>query len=211
MIASVKKYYRNFCIFIVCAAVLSIASNGFASSGEFQINCPYWYFDIDRAGYVDYTWYYQSERHGYGPHEMMTGDWAAACWYQGIKQGSNQAQWLTDSFVYPDFGTGSPFAFGSFSVSNNSCNPVWTDPCQPNPPPYNPGTKSDTGRSDVNDGKLQVKIYYEVADLGQQDINGVGGSPITFRDANTTIAYVNSERWILLCTYSIKNISGSIC
>ncbi len=205
-----KKYYRNFSVFIVCLTALSITPNCFASSGEFQINCPYWYIWFDRAGYVDLTYYYPSPRHQVdGYHEMMTGDWAAAVWYQGIKQGSSQAQWFTEQFIIPDITTYTPFIKGDYSVFNSSCNPVWTDPCQPNPPPYNPGTKSDSGWSDVNDSKLQVKIFYEVVDLGQQDANGVGGSPMTFRDPNGNPVYVYSERYVLLLTYQFKNISAS--
>jgi hypothetical protein len=150
---------------------------------------------------------------------MMTGDWAAAVWYQGIKQGSNQAQWLTDQFMYPTFYPDTPFEVRNYNVYNDPCNPVWSDPCQPTGYydhsqswyPYLPD--GDSGWSEVNDivngGKLQVKIFYEVVDLGEQDANGVGGSPISFRDANETVAYVNSERWIVFCTYSIKNVSDS--
>ena len=210
------RNYRNLIIVNICfSALLFVTSNCSAGYGEFQINCPYWYIWFDRAGYVDLTYWYESPRHntfGGGDHEMMTGDLAAACWYQNINE-DNKAEWLTDSFVWPNFGTGTPFRMGNFNVYNDPCNPVWTDPCQPNPSPYNPGTKSDSGWSEVNDivngGKLQVKIFYEVVDLGEQDANGVGGSPISFRDANETVAYVNSERWIVFCTYSIKNVSDS--
>ena len=30
---------------------------------------------------------------------MMTGDWAAAVYYDGIDTSSNQAAWLTDEFL----------------------------------------------------------------------------------------------------------------
>jgi len=208
------RNYRNLIIVNICfSALLFVTSNCSAGYGEFQINCPYWYIWFDRAGYVDLTYWYESPRHntfGGGDHEMMTGDLAAACWYQNINE-DNKAEWLTDSFVWPNFGTGTPFRMGNFNVYNDPCNPVWTDPCQPNPSPYNPGTKSDSGWSEVNDivngGKLQVKIFYEVVDLGEQDANGVGGSPISFRDANNNPVYVYSERYVLLLTYVFKNPS----
>jgi len=210
MFAITQKSYRNLIFVNIGLYIfLFVVSNCFASSGEFQINCPYWYFAIDRAGYVDITVWYDSPRHSPYAHEMMTGDWASAVWYQGINQGSNQAQWLTDSFIIPSFGTGSPFDFNEYYVSNTLCNPVWTDPCQPNPPPYNPGTKSDSGWSTLDDGKLAVKIYYEVVDLDEQDANGVGGSPISFRDVNDNPVYVYSERYVLLQTYQFKNTSAS--
>ena len=50
------------CLFLI----ILLPSLTFAREGQFQINCPYWYFDIDRAGYVDYTWWHPSERHDYG-------------------------------------------------------------------------------------------------------------------------------------------------
>jgi hypothetical protein len=79
---------------------------------------------------------------------MMTGDWAAAVWYQGISTGS-QAAWLTDEFIIPNIDpTNSPFNFSrpsaqAYYVRNDPCNPVWTDPCQPtNPSLVN---KADSG------------------------------------------------------------------
>lgn len=141
------KHYRTFIVINIYLCILLFAtSKCFAGYSEFQINCPYWEIRFDRAGYVDLTFWYDSVRHNsYNSedhrHEMMTGDWAAAVWYQGIKQGSNQAQWLTNSFVAPGFETDTPFVMQSYNVSNSSCNPVWTDPYQPTNPYYNPTTK----------------------------------------------------------------------
>jgi hypothetical protein len=49
--------------------------------------------------------------------------------------------------------------------------------------------KIDSGWSDVNDGKLQVKIYYEVVDLGAN-----GYSLLSFRDPNGNPVYVYSGK-----------------
>jgi hypothetical protein len=171
---------------------------------------------FSRAGYLDITEWYQSERHEYGPHEMATGDWAAAVYYDGIDTSSNQAAWLTNLFRYPDiYPTNSPFDVNEYSFSNDTSNPVWTDPCQPTG--YIPGTGTysisstgnDTAWSTLDDDKLAVKIYYEVVDLGEQDANGVGGSPLSFRDANDIPVFVYSERFVLLQTYIFKNLSGT--
>ncbi|MFA5293871.1 MAG: right-handed parallel beta-helix repeat-containing protein [Phycisphaerae bacterium] len=162
---------------------------------------------------MDITEWYPSERHEYGPHEMTTGDIAAAVYYQNINY-NNEAEWLTDYFRIPTFNTGSPFVFNwSHNESNSICNPVWTDQYQPTG--YIPGTGyysisstgNDTAWSSLDDGKLAVTVYYEVVDLGEQDANGVGGSPITFRDPNGTPVFCYSERYVLLLTYKFKNLS----
>ena len=54
-----------------------------------------------------------------------------------------------------------------------------------------------------------MKIFYEVVDLGQQDANGLGGSPIAFRDSKGSPVYVHSERYVLLQTYVFKNLSST--
>lgn len=200
------KYYRAILIITLTISLfcsISYSDPTYCEIYELELCCPYWYMLFNRAGYMDITYWYPSERHEDGPHEMCTGDVAIACWYQGIKQGSNLAQWLTNWFEVPDFWTYTPFVMGNKSASNNPYNPVWTDPCQPTgyvpgSHPYSIGaTGNDTGWSDVSDGKLQVKIYYEVADLGQQDANtGVGGSPMSFRDANNNPVFCYSDRYI---------------
>jgi hypothetical protein len=168
---------------LVCLSPLA-----FGRDGEFEINCPYWNIEFDRAGYVDITNWYQSPRHE-GSHEMCTGDIAAACWYQNISTG-NEAAWLTDRFVIPTFDTAEHF--GDFDEL---------------PPDHYVNNNANSGWSKINDGKLQVKIHYEVVDLGEQDVNGVGGSPIAFRDANNTPVFIYSDRYILLMTYKFKNLS----
>ena len=88
---------------------------------------------------------------------MMTGDWAAAVHYDGINE-NNKAEWLTDQFIWPTFYTNSPFDFNDYNVSNDTCNPVWTDANQPSPPPYNPTNKYDSGWSTLDDGKLAINL-----------------------------------------------------
>lgn len=188
--------------------VLLFPSLIFARDKEFEINCPYWYIWFDRAGYVDITYWHPSERHSYGPHEMMTGDWAAAVWYDGINNGSNQAQWLTDRFIEPTFDTTQIFDFTqpptqAYYVENDPYNPVWTGTNQPSDPPYNPSGKYDSGWSKINDNKLQVKICYEIVDLGEYN-----GSPLAFRDANGVPVYVKSERYVLLQTYVFEALQA---
>jgi parallel beta-helix repeat protein len=192
---------KKLCSVITLTIILFVFSESVFAEGEvFRVygdpgaNCD-WGFN--HAGYSDnFNWGYEPNRHPYSYHEMLSGEFGAAlAWSQS---GSNQAYWLTDSFHFPDFGTGS--IFQSYSPYYNS----WDDS-------NNPIDNIDTAYAVIRDNqnRIQVRMDYEVVDLGQQDANGIGGSPITFRDANGTVAYVNSEQYILLCTYSIKNVSDS--
>lgn len=203
------KYYRTVASVLLIVIALFSVNSFSAPYGceiyEMELSCPYWYMMFNRAGYMDITYWYPSQRHPYYAHEMMTGDWAAAVYYDGINI-TSEAEWLTNWFEVPDFYTNQHFTFGNKSVSNDPCNPVWTDPNQPSE--YTGGSQyqcssapwGDTGISDINDGKLEVEIHYEVADLGEY-----GWSPMTLIDANNSV-YVKSERYVLLQTYIFKNI-----
>ncbi len=179
-----------------------------AEQVEFTLSCPYWEIEYDRAGYVDITNWHTSPRHPFAVHEMMTGDWAAAVYYDGINQ-DNKSEWLTNQFEVPTFYTGSPFSGSfnvpdneAFSISNDPCNPVW-DFNQPSDPPYS-SIQKDSGWSKVDDdNKLEVTIHYEVVDLGEY-----GWSPLSFTDANGT-DYMRSERYVILQTYVFKNIHAT--
>lgn len=119
-------------VFFACFFVILTATT-FPKAGEFELNSPYWYILFDRAGYVDITEWYPSPLHDFGPHEMLTGDWAAAVYYDGIDTSSNQAAWLTDEFIIPNIDpTNSPFDFTApsseaYDSYNDPNNPVWTD------------------------------------------------------------------------------------
>jgi hypothetical protein len=190
----------NLAVIIVIVCIIS----NFAKAVKWE---DFWLYDpnsscvwgLTYAGYSDsFDWNY-SVRHN-GSHEMLSGEWAAAlAWSQGS---SSQIYWLTDMFEFPDFSTGTVFeAYG-----NPSCS-AWNNPNNPASDSYDSAYAVIRNTSDQNN--IEIRMDYELVDLGQQDANGVGGSPISFRDAIGNIAYVNSERWVLLCTYSVKNLSAS--
>ena len=92
-------------VIIVCFLITMLSPAFiFARSVEFTLSSPYWYIQYDRAAYVDITYWYPSLLHDFGPHEMMTGDWAAAVSYSGLNE-TNTAEWLTNSFIIPSFST----------------------------------------------------------------------------------------------------------
>jgi hypothetical protein len=156
-------------------------------------------FNFYPSGYSDGFWWGHTDRHPYTSHEMLSGEWAAALYWNQC--GSNETRWLTDEFLYPYFSTNSIFeGYGSPPYDS------WDDP-------NNPIDNYDTAYSAIQDSlgqdSVRIRIDYELVDLGEQDANGVGGSPISFIDSNGVTRYVYSERYILLQTYTIENISDS--
>jgi hypothetical protein len=156
-------------------------------------------FNFFPSGYSDGFWWGETIRHhGHGSHEMLSGEFAAAlAWSQS---GSNQAIWLERNFVEPDLTTNSsfqPYGNPSYLAWNNPNNSA-SDSC-------------DTAYSVIRNiqNTIEVRIDYELVDLGQQDANGVGGSPIAFTDANGTTAYCFSDPCVILITYSVKNLTTS--
>jgi len=171
------------------AQITRMAGNPPSSQG-LTLSNPYWDMTLDAAGYSDYLgWFYSPRPHVQG--EMLSGEWAVAVYYDGISTNPN-AMWLTDYFIFPDWETNS-----DFEIYQNPN--AWDDPC-------NPVVGDDTGYSAIRNAQIEVRIDYEIVDLGEQDANGVGGSPLAFRDVNGMSVFVHSERYVLLQTYTITNI-----
>jgi uncharacterized repeat protein (TIGR01451 family) len=165
---------------------------------------PYFYGTFDAAGFSDWIWYGYSPEHPHGYHELLSGEWGAAIYYDGIATDwvdpsstalGRKAMWLTQAFEYPNWDTKS-----TFFVSGD-CR-AWDDP-------NNPLTgMMDTGISFIQNGTVEVRIDYEVVDLAFRDPNIYAGtSPMTYIDPDTQqIMYVNSDRYCFLQTYTIRNI-----
>jgi hypothetical protein len=136
---------------------------------------------------------------------MLTGEWAAAIYYDGLAE----ATWLTDQFQVPTWPTNSNFSTVYYNTWNDENNPVWENPYDPPNPPYDPPDKFDTAQSIIQNDKVEVTIDYEMVDLGQQAENGEGGSPLSFGSLVGADAFVYSERYVLLQTYTITNTTDS--
>ena len=160
------------------------------SSETLGLSNEYWQCQaIDTAGYSDKFWWGPSPRHNHpGYHEMLSGEWGAAIYYDGIATGS-EAMWLTDKFLYPNWETYCDFTIDYSPVSwDNESNPV---------------DGLDTGYSRIKNAKVRITIDYEMVDLGE------GGSPLSFGRLVGADAFVYSERYVLLQTYTITNITQS--
>jgi parallel beta-helix repeat protein len=180
-------------IFIV---VFGLSIEGYAadpSSSTMQLTCPYWYGTFDAAGYSDGIYWGESPIHSYYFHEVLSGEWGAAIYYDGISTEPN-AMWLTNQFIYPDWTTNSKFSiFSNPTAWHNQNNPT-------------PG--DNTGQSvikNTQDNRIKVTIDYEIADLGASN-----RSPMTcLASDDKHSGYVGSDRYVLLQTYTITNISAT--
>jgi len=158
---------------------------------------PYVYAMLDHAGYSDKIYYRRSPKHSYQVHELLSGEWGAAIYYNGIQDGP-KAMWLTDKFVYPNWYTGNDLL-----VPDNPGVPVghWQD--QNNPTPL-----YDTGRSVIKNAQVRIQIDYEIADLAQglANPNAWVGSPMGLGNTEGDRSlFVRSDRYVLLQTYTITN------
>jgi uncharacterized repeat protein (TIGR01451 family) len=170
-----------------------------------NVNLPCISGTYDAGGFSDGIYYGISQDHPYTSHEVLSGEWAAAVYYDNINtmivdpndpSGSRQAMWLTDSFKFPNWSTNSKFYIPGGqtpTASDSSSNPVTGCP--------------DTAVSYIRDGKLEIRIDYEVADL-EQASGSVKRSPLSFftDPNNPNPMYVYSDRYVLLQTYTFRNL-----
>jgi hypothetical protein len=175
-----------FCLFQIEAAFSDI-SNGKSRAeekgiGTIQYFCPdtcrTWHIDMDDYGYSDWLIYYPP---GVPPHEMLSGEWAAAIHYVGIAS-APLTMWLTDQFIYPTFMTNS--AFGVIAGAVYIVNPT-------------------SGQSIINNGQVQITIDVEMKCDGPVAMNT---DPLGVPGPGTL--YVPSDTCIMFQTYTIQNISG---
>jgi hypothetical protein len=182
-------------------ALTQVIEAAVPSDGPLWMSNPYWkagimgdyeYPGFDAAGYSDKLYWGLSPRHAVtGYHEMLSGEWAAAIYYDGL----SEAMWLTDYFRFPYWTTNSNFF-------------IWDAPNQWDNP-SNPVVGYDTGHSSIRNGQVEIDLDYEIVDLGAQGPNGEGGSPMAFGTFQGRPAYVRSERYVLLQTYTIANITAN--
>lgn len=165
---------------------------------------PYFYATLDAAGYSDWIWYGASPIHDHDYHEVLSGEWAAAIYYDGISTDltadpndgdRRQAMWLTKHFDYPNWPTNSNFQKSA------------GQPCEAWYEPTNPSPLLNTGQSTIRNNKIEITIDYEVVDL-----EGLGStySPMSFlTEPNSVVAQrMYSDRYVFLQTYTIQNVSA---
>ena len=164
-----------------------------------QGGAPYFYATLDAAGFSDWIYYGYSPIHDYPYHELLSGEWGAAIYYEGIdtavidpNTGQRQAMWLTQQFEYPYWSTHSTFSAPGLCAAWNN--------------PANPAPGMNTGQSVITNGDVEITIDYEVVDL--EPLAGDFYSPMSFiADPNGgAIGYMYSDRYVFLQTYTLRNL-----
>ncbi len=208
-------------VFTLGASSVSVASS--PSSEYLYIGAPSFYAEMDVAGYSDWIYWGESERHHASDyHEVLSGEYGGAVYFDEIDtefiDPNNQslgrkAMWLTDEFLYPYWSTDSSFEiFSSDDSWDNQDNPVPADN-----EAYDRGdtleSANDTAHTIIRnaDDRLEISVKYEVVDLGSSVDEGVGGSPLAFfvpdpNDPDEIEHYfVESDRYLFLQTYTFRN------
>lgn len=140
-------------------------------------SCNKWYIYLDDYGYSD--WLIYDFAPWVPPHEMLSGEWAAAIYYESIPT-APQAMWLTTEFICPYWITNSNF--------------VVTTPMQYTSPP-----DESQVFSVINNGQVEIEILATM--YCAQTPMGLIADPATG-------AYVVSDSCIMLQEYTIRNITS---
>lgn len=160
-----------------------------AAAADYQFFTPDWYLQLTDFGYSDFLIYTTgSFPRGY-LHEMLSGELGAAVAYDGLEAQlppPQKAMWLEPDWLYPIWTTNSTF-FVEVGL--------W-DP--PTGPPFDrDGDGMVEGRSQVSNGEVRIRL-----DVDPEDT--VTGTPIGVRAGLPVI----SNRYVILLTYEIENVSG---
>ncbi|MCE9611500.1 MAG: hypothetical protein K8R23_14985 [Chthoniobacter sp.] len=164
-------------------AVALLLSPSIVSAQSITIANPHWNITLTDFGYSDFL---LDNTPGFQGREYLSGEWGAAVGYTN-SGGIVTPQWLEPNFSYPDWTTNSTFHVVS--------------------PITQTGLNADNlpiAQSVIANGDLQVTLRHEMLDT-------VVGTPMGTAAASTggLGASINSGRYVLKQTCTIKNISGA--
>ncbi|MDO9694310.1 MAG: FlgD immunoglobulin-like domain containing protein [Candidatus Latescibacteria bacterium] len=171
------------------------------------LTCPDWRMQVDDYGYSDYLESYRPRwpvawpwSWSWGSDFWLSGEWAAAISYdqipspaiaQGPNAGLPQTMWLEPNFVAPAWNTNSGFwVLGPVQSWNRGHLP----------PPY-----LDTSASTITNGQVVININSIIVDNpAGMSLGRCSSWPYPWN------SYVESDRYILHVTYTIRNVSGQV-
>jgi hypothetical protein len=215
-----QKYFKSDCILyvVVCVLLGSVSLWAYfdgeylilGDSGEKKI-APYFHAEMDAGGFSDWIWYGPSKEHPHPYHELLSGEWGAALYYDSINTKkidpdlpARRAMWLPQRFDYPYWYTGNDFEISG--------------PCVILHDPNNP-TLPTPGHSFIANNEVEIQIDYEIVNLQYRNPNVwdpndyLCRSPLGFLEPDKDdpnllrSAYVYSDQYIFLQTYTIQNIT----
>lgn len=177
-----KRTGRALSLGLAMGAILAAPHPAAAQSSVTLFN-PNWNITLTDAGYSDFL---LDNTPGFEGREYLSGEWGAAVGYRkGVTTVS--PQWLEPNFVFPDWATGSPYSTVTPIAeigTNASGLPI--------------------AQSVISNGDLEVTQRFEMLDT-------IVGTPMGTKPASALGAgtRVNSNRYVLQHSYTVKNISGS--
>jgi len=181
---------RHFITHFVGFVLVMVVALGFVSRAEaasLWVENPDWKIKLTDFGYSDLLY---DKRPGFEGREYLSGEWAAAITYDGIKANqsiSEESMWLEPNFIFPDWTTNSTFGV---------VNPI-------------ADTGSDTTggydiyESVISNTDLEITMTYYMEDTS----TGIeqGTHPASASDPGSSEL---SNKYILHQEYEIKNVSG---
>lgn len=164
-----------------CIDNISITPN---SAGGWQVLAnPNWNITLTDSGYSDYL---IDNTPGFEGREYLSGEWGAAVGYQ-VGGSTKSPRWMEPNFAFPDWNTNSNFHIVTpitLIASNADGLPI--------------------AQSVIANNDIEITIRYEMIDT-------VTGIPmgVTAASAGGAGASIDSNRYVLNQSYTVKNISGA--
>lgn len=167
---------------IILAALLLARPVAFAQNAVTVAN-PNWNITLTDFGYADFL---LDNTPGFEGREYLSGEWGAAVAYQ-IGGTTHGPKWFEPNFIFPDWVTNSDFTVTT--------------------PIALTGLNADglpIAQSVISNSHLQITLRFEMLDT-------VTGTPMGAKPASATgaAAFLNSNRYVMKQTATIKNVSGS--
>lgn len=165
--------------FLVDNITVSPASS---TGGSMQLDNPNWNITLTDFGYSDFL---LDNTPGFEGREYLSGEWGSAV---GYSRNGNTVDpvWMEPNFMFPDWRTNSDFTVvqGIHLIGSNLDGlPI--------------------AQSVISNGDLEITLRFEMVDT-------VTGTPMGVKPATAAGApiSVNSNRYVMNQTFTVKNISG---
>lgn len=160
-----------------------IVSPGGNFGGSLTLANPNWNITLTDFGYSDFL---LDNTPGFVGREYLSGEWGSAVAYTRSNGNTVSPKWMEPNFMYPDWKTNSDFHVveGIHLVGTNLDGlPI--------------------ARSIIANNDLEVTLRFEMVDT-------VTGTPMGVNAASSATApkSVNSNRYVMNQTFTVKNISG---
>lgn len=153
-----------------------------STGGSMQLDNPNWNITLTDFGYSDFL---LDNTPGFEGREYLSGEWGSAVGYS--RDGNTvDPTWMEPNFLFPDWQTNSDFTVvqGIHLIGSNIDGlPI--------------------AQSVISNGDLEITLRFEMVDT-------VTGTPMGVKPASAAGApvSVNSNRYVMNQTFTVKNISG---